>query len=69
MGNSLVVQWLGLQASTAGDPGSIPGWETKIPQLRGTAKKLKRKKKGDKMTVIFEDCSARNRQYRLEERE
>ena len=26
MGTSLVVQWLRLQASTAGCTGSIPGW-------------------------------------------
>ena len=31
LGNSLVVQWLGLSASTARVPGSIPGWGTKIP--------------------------------------
>ncbi|XP_073666661.1 sialidase-1 isoform X2 [Tursiops truncatus] len=31
VGNSLVVQWLGLSAFTAMGPGSIPGWETKIP--------------------------------------
>ena len=32
-GNSLVVQWLGLRASTAGVTGSIPdSWGTKIPQ-------------------------------------
>ena len=31
IGNSLAVQWLGLGALTAGAPGSIPGWETKIP--------------------------------------
>ena len=30
-GNSLVVQWLGLRASTAGDTGSISGRGTKIP--------------------------------------
>ena len=30
-GTSLVVQWLGLCASTARDMGSIPGWGTKIP--------------------------------------
>ena len=30
MGNSLVIQWLGFHASTAGDTGSIPGWGTKI---------------------------------------
>ena len=32
LGNSLVVQWLGLSTSTAGTPGSIPGRGTKIPK-------------------------------------
>ena len=32
IGNSLVVQWLGLVTFTAGGPGSTPGWGTKIPQ-------------------------------------
>ena len=31
-GNSLVIQWLGLSAFTAGAQGSIPGQETKISQ-------------------------------------
>ena len=31
LGTSLVVQWLGLQASSAGGSGSIPGWGPKIP--------------------------------------
>ena len=31
-GNSLVVQLLELCASTAGGPGLIPGWRTKISQ-------------------------------------
>lgn len=30
-GTSLVVQWLGFQASTAGGLGSMPGQGTKIP--------------------------------------
>ena len=30
LGNSMVVQWLGLHTSTAGDSGSIPGQGTKI---------------------------------------
>jgi len=30
----LVVQWLGLRASTAGDPGLIPSWVTRIPPVR-----------------------------------
>ena len=32
LGNSLVVQWLGLCASTAGGASSIPGQGTKILQ-------------------------------------
>ena len=32
VGNSLVVQWLGLSAFTGEGPSSIPGWGTKIPQ-------------------------------------
>ena len=32
MGNPLAVWWLGLQATTAGVAGSIPGRGTKIPQ-------------------------------------
>ena len=32
MTTSLAVQWLRLQASTAGDMGSIPGQGTKIPR-------------------------------------
>ena len=32
IGNSLVVQWLGLCTFTAVGPGSIPGQGTKIPQ-------------------------------------
>ena len=30
-GNPLVVQWLGLRAFTAEDPGSVAGGGTKIP--------------------------------------
>ena len=38
-GNSLAVQWLGLQASTAGGTSSIPGLGTKIPHAEhGMAK-------------------------------
>ena len=35
---SLVVQCLGLHASTAGVPGSVPGLGTKIPQTARAAK-------------------------------
>ena len=39
---SLVIQWSGLWASTAGDAGSIPGWETKIPQAAMCSVKVKK---------------------------
>ena len=39
LGNSLVVQWLGLHAFTAGGPGSIPGWELRSHKLGSAAKK------------------------------
>ena len=38
-GNSLEVQRLELCTSTVGDTGSIPGWETKVPEPHGAAKK------------------------------
>ena len=41
VGNSLVVQCLGLSAFTAMGPGSIPGWETKIPQKKKKQNLLK----------------------------
>ena len=40
-GTSLVVQWLGLPASKAGDTGSMPDWGTKIPQAVWHAPKIK----------------------------
>ena len=42
-GNSLAVQWLGLRASTARGSGSIPGWETKIPQAAQCSQKKKKR--------------------------
>ena len=45
MGNFLVVQWLGLRASTAKGPGSIPGWGTKILQAMWCSQKKKKKEK------------------------
>ena len=35
MGTPLVVQWLGLCPSTAGNVGSIPGWRTEIAESPG----------------------------------
>ena len=41
-GNSLVVQWLGLWASAAGSPGSVPGWELRSHKPHSTAKENKK---------------------------
>ena len=41
VGNSLVVQWLGLHAFTAKGAGSIPGRGTKIPQAAQNGQKKK----------------------------
>ena len=43
LGNSLVVQWLGLSAFTAESLGSIPGRGTKIPQAVRHGKMKKQK--------------------------
>ena len=39
VGTSLVVQWLGLCASTEGSTGSIPDWGTKIPHATWCSQK------------------------------
>ena len=39
----MVVQWFGLNTSTAGGPGLIPGWGIEILQVCSTAEKRKRK--------------------------
>ena len=39
LGNSLVVQWLGLHVLTAKDVGSIPSWGTKILQITWCSQK------------------------------
>ena len=41
-GNSLAVQWLGLGTFTAGGPGSIPDWCSKIPQAMSQGQKKKK---------------------------
>ena len=45
LGTSLVIQWLSLCASNAGDVGSTPCWETKIPLATWHGQKIKEKKK------------------------
>ena len=47
-GNSLVVQRLGLHASTAGDKGSIPGGELRSHKPRGTVKNKNKQKRSRK---------------------
>ena len=42
MGNSLVVQWLGLRAFTAKGAGSTPGQGTKILQTTSCGQKKKK---------------------------
>ena len=52
VGNSLVVQWLGLHASTAGAGamGLIPGLGTKIPQALWHGQKKKTYPEGSETT-------------------
>ena len=47
-GNSLGVQWLGFQASTAGGTGSIPGQGTKIPPAARCAQKTNKQQQHNK---------------------
>ena len=42
-GNSLVVQWIRLCASTAEDWGWIPGWGTRIPHAAWHGREKKKK--------------------------
>ena len=51
LGNSLVVQWLGLCVSTAEGVASIPGGGTKIPQA--AQRSQKRKKERKKMSYLY----------------
>ena len=44
-GTCLVVHWLSLNASIAGNMGLIPGGETKIPHATQCGQKFKKKKK------------------------
>ena len=45
IGNSLVIQWLGLHIVTAKGPGSIPGGGTKIPQAAWHSQKKKKRER------------------------
>ena len=60
IGTSLMVQWLRIQASSAGDMGSILGQETKIPHARGWNKKERKKeRKTDKLTWLIQSPASR----------
>ena len=55
-GTSLVVQWLRLLTSTAGDTGSTPGWATKIPHAVQCGQKKKKRRRdlyGRKVLTFF----------------
>ena len=41
-GTSLVVQWLGFHASTAGGAGSVPGGGTKMPHATQCSQEIKK---------------------------
>ena len=41
LGNSLLVQWIGLHASTAKGASLVPGWGTKILNATGPKKRKK----------------------------
>lgn len=46
-GNFLAVQWLGLRALTAKDPGLIAGWGTNIPTSHSVRPKKKKRQQGN----------------------
>ena len=52
---SLVVQWLRLRTSTAGDTGSIPGRETKILHAAQHGQKKKKKEYKERHSKQGED--------------
>ena len=51
LGTSLVVQWLGLHASTLGSKGSVPGRGTMIPQAEQQGPPPPQKKRRVKETA------------------
>ena len=46
-----MVRWLALSTFTAGVPGLIPGWETKIPQAVQHRQKKREKKKNERKNL------------------
>ena len=57
-----MVLWLRLNASTAVDMGSIPGWRTKIPHAIWPKKKKERKEK--RVEAHGEEKSVQGRRYK-----
>ena len=60
IGISLVIQWLRLCTSNAGDVGSIPGQETKVPHATKKIRCSQKKKKVIIMLIISEFLWLRN---------
>ena len=59
-----MVEWLRLQAVNAGDPGSTPGQETKIPHATWCSQKVKKEKK--KKAAEPKDLKKRENKMTLE---
>ena len=58
---SLVVQWLGLSAATAGGTGSSPGWGTKIPYAPWSGQKKKtNEEKKNRVSTYSEERNSNN---------
>ena len=60
---SLVVQWLGLSAATAGGTGSIPGWGTKSQYAPWSGQKKKKRlmrKKKNRVSTYSEEKNSNN---------
>ena len=55
-GTALVVQWLRLHASNAGDAGSIPGLGNKIPHATGHSQKKRKAESFDDVTPLTLRC-------------
>ena len=64
-GTSLLVQWLGLHASTAGGMGSIPGWGTKVPCAVWHGQKIFKNKKIKKKKNKFSPLKKKKKEMHL----
>ena len=60
LGNTLMVQWLGLRAFTPEGPGLIPGRGTKIPQATQHGQKEKKKRKKEEESPSLNSSTFQN---------